>query len=185
MGYGVSACATCDGFFFKDKKVLVVGGGDSAIEEATFLTKFASSVTILHRRDELRASKIMQDRAIANPKIDFAWNTSVLEMIGDPNTTGLTSAIVKDTVTGEKREIKCDGLFLGIGHIQNSELFKGVLELDETGYIITQSDSSKTNIEGVFAAGDIKDSVYRQAITAAGSGCIAAIDAEKYLETLH
>jgi thioredoxin reductase (NADPH) len=184
MGYGVSACATCDGFFYKDKNVLVVGGGDSAIEEATFLTKFASSVTILHRRDELRASKIMQDRVFNNSKINVVWNTSVLEMIGEQDTGGLTSVLVEDTVTGETREIKCDGIFLGIGHKPNSELFKNVLELDKTGYIITQPDSSKTNIEGVFAAGDIKDSVYRQAITAAGSGCMAAIDAEKYLETL-
>ncbi|MBC8197324.1 MAG: thioredoxin-disulfide reductase [Candidatus Marinimicrobia bacterium] len=184
MGYGVSACATCDGFFYKNKNVLVVGGGDSAIEEATFLTKFASSVTILHRRDELRASKIMQDRVFNNPKISVEWNTSVLEMIGEPDSGGLTSVRVENTVTGETREIKCDGIFLGIGHKPNSELFKDVLELDKTGYIITRPDSSKTNIEGVFAAGDIKDSVYRQAITASGSGCMAAIDAEKYLETL-
>jgi len=184
MGYGVSACATCDGFFFKDKKVLVVGGGDSAIEEATFLTKFASSVTIVHRREELRASKIMQNRAFENPKINFAWNTTVVEMLGDPNEGGLTGIIAEDTKTAEHREIKCDGVFLGIGHKPNSELFKNTLELDDTGYILTQADSTKTNVEGVFAAGDIKDSVYRQAITAAGSGCMAAIDAEKYLETL-
>jgi thioredoxin reductase (NADPH) len=183
MGYGVSACATCDGFFFKDKKVLVVGGGDSAIEEATFLTKFASSVTIVHRREELRASKIMQDRAFENSKIDFAWNTAVVEMLGDPNDGGLTGVIAEDSQSGEQREINCDGVFLGIGHRPNSELFKDTLELDDTGYILTQADSTKTNVEGVFAAGDIKDSVYRQAITAAGSGCMAAIDAEKYLET--
>ena len=185
MGYGVSACATCDGFFFKDKKVFVVGGGDSAIEEATFLTKFASTVTILHRREELRASKIMQNRAFDNPKIDFMWNTTIVEMLGDPDKGGLTSVIVEDTLTGEQRKESCDGVFLGIGHKPNSELFKDVLTLDQTGYIKTQPDSTKTNIDGVFAAGDIMDSVYRQAITAAGSGCKAAIDAERYLESIY
>lgn len=184
MGYGVSACATCDGFFYKDKSVLVIGGGDSAIEEATFLTKFASSVTIVHRRDELRASKIMRDRAINNPKINFEWNTAVVEMLGEPDKGGLVGIIAEDTITGNQREIKCDGVFLGIGHKPNSDLFKDILDLDETGYILTQPDSTKTNIEGVFAAGDIKDSIYRQAITAAGSGCMAAIDAEKYLESI-
>ncbi len=184
MGYGVSACATCDGFFFKDKNVFVVGGGDSAIEEATFLTKFASSVTIVHRRDELRASKIMQDRAFDNPKIDFMWNTSIVEMIGEPDETGLTGVMVKDTTSGVIREEKCDGVFLGIGHKPNSDLFKDSLKMDETGYLITEPGSTKTNIEGVFAAGDIMDSVYRQAITAAGSGCKAAMDAERYLESL-
>jgi len=184
MGYGVSACATCDGFFFKDKKVFVVGGGDSAVEEATFLTKFASSVTIVHRRDELRASKIMQDRAFDNPKINFMWNSSIVEMIGEPDETGLTGVMVKDTTSEVIREEKCDGVFLGIGHKPNSELFKDSLKMDETGYLITEPGSTKTNIEGVFAAGDIMDSVYRQAITAAGSGCKAAIDAERYLESL-
>ena len=184
MGYGVSACATCDGFFFKDKKVFVVGGGDSAVEEATFLTKFASSVTIVHRRDELRASKIMQDRAFDNPKINFMWNSSIVEMIGEPDETGLTGVMVKDTISGVIREEKCNGVFLGIGHKPNSDLFKDSLKMDETGYLITEPGSTKTNIEGVFAAGDIMDSVYRQAITAAGSGCKAAIDAERYLESL-
>ncbi len=184
MGYGVSACATCDGFFFKDKKVFVVGGGDSAIEEASFLTKFASSVTIIHRRSELRASKIMQDRAFENPKIDFMWNTSIIEMLGEPDENGLVGVIVKDTQTGKQRKEDCDGVFLGIGHKPNSELFNNIIKLDETGYIITESGSTKTNIDGVFAAGDIMDSVYRQAITAAGSGCKAAIDAERYLENI-
>ena len=182
MGYGVSACATCDGFFFKDKKVFVVGGGDSAMEEATFLTKFASSVTIIHRRDELRASKIMQDKAKNNKKIDFIWNSSVIDMLGDPDRNGLESVILKDTITNEEREEKCDGLFLGIGHLPNSSLFNNQIKLNDKGYIITDPNSTKTSIEGVFASGDIMDPVYKQAITAAGTGCMAALDAEKYLE---
>tara|TARA_B100002052_G_scaffold263371_1_gene258467 strand:- start:3329 stop:4252 length:924 start_codon:yes stop_codon:yes gene_type:complete len=182
MGYGVSACATCDAFFFKDKKVYVVGGGDSAMEEAMFLTKFASSVTIIHRRDTLRASKIMQEKALANKKIDVMWNSSVIDMIGDPNDGGLKSIIVENRITKEKKDYVCDGLFLGIGHNPNSELFVDNLELDDKGYIITSAKSTQTSIEGVFAAGDIMDPTYRQAITAAGSGCMAALDVEKFLE---
>ena len=182
MGYGVSACATCDGFFFKDKKVVVVGGGDSAMEEAIFLTKFASKVIIVHRRDEFRASKIMQDRALNNPKIDVVWNTTVEELIGEPNEAGLTSLVVKNIKTNDANIIPCDGLFLAIGHKPNSDLFNGILDLDENGYIITKPNSSKTSIPGIFASGDIQDTVYRQAITAAGSGCMAALDAEHFIE---
>ena len=185
MGHGVSACATCDGFFFKDKKVLVVGVVDSAMEEATFLTKFASSVSILHRRDEFRASKIMQERALNNPKIDVMWNTTVLDMMGDPQNGGLTGAKIQDTVTGETSDIDCDGLFLAIGHKPNSNIFNGLLKMDEKGYIITKPDSTQTSVEGVFASGDIQDTIYRQAVTAAGSGCMAAIEAERYLESRH
>ncbi len=182
MGYGVSACATCDGFFFKDKKVLIVGGGDSAMEEATFLTKFASSVSIVHRRDEFRASKIMQDRALNNPKIDVIWNSSIVEMLGDPKDKGLTGVILKNTVSGETSELLCDGVFIAIGHTPNSQLFKDKLDLDDKGYILTGAKNTKTSVPGVFASGDIQDTVYRQAITAAGSGCMAALDAEHFLE---
>ena len=182
MGYGVSACATCDAFFFKDKEVLVVGGGDSAMEEATYLTKFCSKVTLVHRRDSFRASKIMIDRALSNDKIDVMWNSSIVEMMGDPNKNGLESVLIKDTVTGKEYEHKCDGVFLGIGHKPNSDLFSSSLNLDESGYIITEPDSTQTSIKGVFAAGDIQDHVYRQAITAAGSGCMAAIEVERFLE---
>ncbi len=184
MGYGVSACATCDAFFFKDKKVFVVGGGDSAMEEAIFLTKFASSVTIVHRRDEFRASKIMQERAFSNDKIDILWNSEVIDLIGDKSKNGLESVIIKDVITNKEKVYHVDGLFLGIGHSPNSEIFKDYLDLDEKGYIITSPDTSKTSIEGVFASGDIQDQRYMQAITAAGSGCMAAIDAEHYLESL-
>ena len=185
MGYGVSACATCDGFFFKDKRVFVIGGGDSAMEEATFLTKFASSVTIVHRKSEFRASKIMQDKALSNDKINVIWNSSVEDLIGEPNDKGLEKVILKNTLNGELSEHAVDGMFLGIGHIPNSHIFKNFLDLDDQGYILTKSDSTKTSLDGVFACGDIQDKNYMQAITDAGSGCMAAIDAEKFLETLH
>ena len=185
MGFGVSACATCDGFFYKEKEILVIGGGDSAMEEATYLTRFASKVTIVHRRDEFRASKIMQDRALAHPKIDVLWNSGVEEMLGDPQNGGLTGVRLKHTVTGEITERACDGVFVAIGHIPNSKLVSEQLDLDDKGYILTKADSSKTSIEGVFAAGDIQDTVYKQAVTAAGSGCMAALDAEHYLDNLN
>ena len=181
MGYGVSACATCDGFFYKDKKVLVVGGGDSALEEALFLTKFASEVWVVHRRDEFRASKILQDRAAKNSKINVHWN-SVITHINGSVETGVTSAMLKDTVSGEMRQADCEGIFLAIGHNPNTSMFKGVLDMDKKGYLITKNGSTETNIPGVFAAGDVQDHVYRQAVTAAGSGCAAALDAERFLE---
>tara|TARA_B100002052_G_C15886793_1_gene601969 strand:+ start:4400 stop:5326 length:927 start_codon:yes stop_codon:yes gene_type:complete len=184
MGHGVSACATCDGFFFKDKEVVVVGGGDSAMEEATFLTKFASKVTIVHRKDQFRASKIMQKRVFDNPKIEILWNHQVVDMIGEPDKGGLEKAILKNQ-DGENVEFKCDGLFLAIGHKPNSDFLDNQVLLDETGYIITEPDSTATSIKGVYACGDIQDTVYRQAITAAGSGCMSAIEVERYLETLH
>ncbi len=182
MGYGVSACATCDGFFFKEKKVLIVGGGDSAMEEAIFLTKFASSVSIVHRRDEFRASKIMQERALNNPKIDVIWNSTIESMVGDPQNGGLTGVVLKDTLSGETSELECDGVFIAIGHTPNSDLFRGKLDLDDKGYILTGADNTHTSVDGVFASGDIQDTVYRQAVTAAGSGCMAALDAEHFLE---
>ena len=183
MGHGVSACATCDGFFFKDKKVLVIGGGDSAMEEANFLTKFAAEVQIVHRRDALRASKIMQDRIMDNPKITIQWNT-IIEDIEGNETDGVRSVRLRDIRTDEVRQEPCDGVFLAIGHVPNTELFDAVLDLDDQKYIRTVDASSRTSIAGVFACGDVQDHVYRQAITAAGTGCMAAMDAEKYLESL-
>jgi thioredoxin reductase (NADPH) len=179
IGYGVSTCATCDGFFFRDREIAVIGGGDSAIEEAMFLTKFASKVTIIHRRDELRASKIMQDRAFANPKIEFLWNHTVTEIHGD---TALESITVEDINSGADQQLRVDGLFIAIGHRPNTDIFVGQLDLADTGYLVTLADSTRTGIEGVFACGDVQDDYYRQAITAAGSGCMAAIDAERWLE---
>lgn len=183
MGYGLSTCATCDGFFFRGHNIGVVGGGDSAVEEANFLTKFADKVTLIVRRDELRASKIMQDRAMNNPKIEIMWNTSVTDLIGDEKLAG---ADIVNNVTGETSTLDITGLFIAIGHKPNTDLFRGVLDMDEsTGYLITRPDSTYTNVPGVFACGDVKDSVYRQAITAAGSGCMAALDAERWLEDQH
>lgn len=180
-GRGVSWCATCDGFFFRDQDIAVIGGGDSAIEEATFLTKFAKSVTIVHRRDELRASKIMADRALANEKIRFAWNSEVAQIHGDEKLSGLT---LRDTQTGETRELAVTGMFVAIGHDPRNELVKGVVELDDAGYVLVDGRSTRTNVPGVFAAGDLVDHTYRQAITAAGTGCSAALDAEHYLAAL-
>ncbi len=185
MGFGVSACATCDGFFFKDKEALVVGGGDTAMEEATFLTKFCRKVTIVHRRDQLRASKIMQDRALKNAKIGFIWDSTIDEIYGQPDKTGVTGARLRNIKTGATTDVKTDAVFMAIGHKPNTELFKGRLEMDETGYLIVKPGATYTNIEGVFAAGDVADHVYRQAITAAGTGCMAAIDAERWLEAHH
>ena len=182
MGHGVSACATCDGFFFKDKELAVVGGGDTAMEEATFLTKFADKVTVVHRRDALRASKIMQDRAVKNPKIGFIWDTVVDEVYGDPKAGGVTGVRLKNLKTGKSEDFKTDGLFIAIGHEPNTKLFVGQLDLDPAGYIVTH-DGTKTNVVGVFACGDVQDHVYRQAVTAAGTGCMAAIDTERFLES--
>jgi thioredoxin reductase (NADPH) len=181
MGYGVSACATCDGAFFKNKEAIVVGGGDTAMEEATFLTRFCTKVTIVHRRDTLRASKIMQDRARKNPKISFIWDSTVEEILGEQK-NGVTSVKLKNLKTGKVTNMKTDALFVAIGHSPNSALFKGQLEMDAIGYLVVKSGSTYTDIDGVFAAGDVVDSVYRQAVTAAGTGCMAAIDAERWLE---
>ena len=181
MGNGVSACATCDGFFYKDKKVVVVGGGDSAMEEATFLTKFASEVIIIHRRDEFRASKIMVERAIKNPKISIKYNSIVKNIIGTKD-FGVESIEIEDVKSKTTSVFNCDGVFMAIGHVPNTKIFNGSLSLDENGYIKTMPDSTHTNIAGVFACGDVQDSIYKQAVTAAGSGCMAALDAEKWLE---
>lgn len=180
-GHGVSWCATCDGFFFKDQDIAVVGGGDSAVEEATFLTRFARSVTIIHRRDELRASKIMADRALRDPKIVFAWNSEVTAIHGDTRLSGVT---LRDTATGQTRELAITGLFIAIGHDPRSDLIKGQVDLDQSGYAVVEQPSTRTNLDGVFACGDLVDHTYRQAITAAGSGCAAALDAERHLAEL-
>jgi thioredoxin reductase (NADPH) len=182
IGHGVSTCATCDGFFFRGQDIAVVGGGDSAVEEATFLTKFASKVYLIHRRSELRASKIMQDRALSNPKIHMVWNSTVSEVYGEQQLEGVQ---LTDTVTGASSRLDVTGLFIAIGHRPNTDLFRGVLAMEDTGYLITEPGSTRTDVPGVFACGDVQDHTYRQAITAAGSGCMAAIDCERYLESVH
>jgi thioredoxin reductase (NADPH) len=179
MGHGVSACATCDGFFFQNVPVAVIGGGDSAVEEATFLTKFASRVILIHRRDKLRASKIMQDRAFRNPKLELLWNSEVVDVLGDGKVSGLR---VKNVETGALTDLDVSGLFLAIGHVPNTKVFRGQLDMNEAGYLITRPNSTYTSVPGVFAAGDVADHVYRQAVTAAGTGCMAALDAERWLE---
>jgi thioredoxin reductase (NADPH) len=181
-GHGVSWCATCDGFFFRDQEIAVVGGGDSALEEATFLTRFAKQVTLVHRRDELRASKVMQERAEADPKITFAWNSAVEEVLGEGKASGLR---LRDTVTGQTRDLPVTGVFIAIGHDPRSELVRGQVDLDDSGYVLVQGRTTLTNLPGVFACGDLVDHTYRQAITAAGSGCAAALDAERHLAALH
>ncbi len=182
LGHGLSTCATCDGFFFRGQQIAVVGGGDSAMEEAIFLTRFAEKVTVIHRRDSLRASKIMQERAFANPKIEFVWDTVVEDLVG---TDRLEGAVLKNLKTGETSTLAVTGMFVAIGHRPNTDLFTGVLDMDENGYLITAAGSTATNVDGVFACGDVQDHEYRQAITAAGSGCMAAIDAERWLESQH
>jgi thioredoxin reductase (NADPH) len=179
-GHGVSACATCDGFFFQGKTIAVVGGGDSAVEEATFLTKFASKVWLIHRRDSLRASKIMQDRLFANPKVEPIWNTEVVDVLGDDHVTGV---VLHDRLTGDRRTLDLDGFFLAIGHSPNTAAFADQLATDDQGYLVTEPRSTRTSVEGVFAAGDVQDHVYRQAITAAGSGCAAALECERWVES--
>jgi thioredoxin reductase (NADPH) len=180
-GYGVSACATCDGFFYKGKRVAVIGGGNTAVEEALFLTNFASKVTVVHRRDSFRAEKILQERLFKSPKIEVAWNTVLEEVLGADDPRSVTGAVLRNVVTGEKSKIALDGVFVAIGHSPATELFKGQLEITPSGYLITAPDSTRTSIPGVFAAGDVKDEVFRQAVTAAGMGCMAALEAERYL----
>ena len=182
LSRGVSTCATCDGFFFRGQEIAVIGGGDSALEEAMFLTKFGETVTVVHRRKELRASKIMQDRAFKNPKIKFVWDSVVTDIAGDTKVDGLH---LRNVVSGEESFLPVTGVFVAIGHVPNTKLFEGVLDMDENGYLVTATGSTATNIPGVFAAGDVQDHVYRQAITAAGTGCMAAIDAERWLESTH
>ncbi len=184
-GFGVSACATCDGFFYRGRDVAVVGGGNSAVEEALFLTNFANSVTLIHRRDSLRAEKIGQDRLFAHPKVKVIWNAGVDEVLGDPQHGGVTGLRLKNTLNGDLSEIKVDGLFVAIGHDPATEIFKGQIDMDAGGYILTKPDSTATNIPGVFAAGDVKDKVYRQAVTAAGMGCMAALEADRYIAAHH
>jgi len=183
MGTGVSACATCDGFFFREREVVVVGGGNTAAEEAIFLTNFATRVTVVHRRAELRAEKILQDRLFANPKIAFAWDSVVDEILGTDNPPGVTGVRVRNVKTGEMRDIPADGVFIAIGHTPNTELFAGQLEMDGEGYILTAPDSTATSVAGVFAAGDVQDKIFRQAVTAAGTGCMGALEAERFLVT--
>ncbi len=180
-GFGVSACATCDGFFYRGRPVAVIGGGNTAVEEALYLTNFASKVTLIHRRDELRAEKIMQDRLFRNEKIDVKWDTVLDEVVGTDNPPGVTGAKLKNIKTGESDDLTVDGVFIAIGHDPNTKVFQGILDMDEEGYLVTAPDSTATNIPGVFAAGDVKDKVYRQAITAAGMGCMAALEAEKFI----
>jgi thioredoxin reductase (NADPH) len=179
IGHGLSTCATCDGFFFRNHEIAVVGGGDSALEEALFLTKFADKVTVIHRRGELRASKIMQERALKNDKIEFLWHSTVTEIRGETKLEGIE---VEDVRTGERSNLDVTGLFVAIGHRPNTDLFRGILDMEDTGYLVTEPGSTRTNVPGIFACGDVQDHTYRQAITAAGSGCMAAIDAERWLE---
>ncbi|MBJ7534359.1 thioredoxin-disulfide reductase [Rhodomicrobium vannielii ATCC 17100] len=183
-GYGVSACATCDGFFYRGKDVLVIGGGNTAVEEALFLTKFAKSVTVAHRRDSFRAEKILQNRLFSNPKVKVLWNTVLDEVVGNDNPKAVTGARLRDTVTGEATLLPMDGIFIAIGHAPATEIFKGQLETTSGGYLVTAAKSTATNVAGVFAAGDVTDDIYRQAVTAAGMGCMAALDAERYLASL-
>ena len=184
QGYGVSACATCDGFFFKEKKVAVIGGGNSAVEEALYLTNFASKVYLVHRRDELRAEKILQDRLFKNEKVECVWDSELKEIVGDDDPLNVKSINIKNTKTNETSSIELDGVFVAIGHDPATQIFRDQVEMDEDGYIITKPDSTLTNVEGVYAAGDVKDKIYRQAVTAAGMGCMAALEAEKYLAEL-
>lgn len=183
IGHGVSACATCDGFFFRDKEVIVVGGGDSAMEEALFLARLVSKVTIIHRRDQFRASKIMSDRVLQHPKITVTWNSVVEEILGDPDTTGVTGLRIKNVLSGERENISCSGVFIAIGHKPNTSLFEGILDIDKNGYLVTKPGSTHTSVEGIFACGEVQDNTYRQVIVSAGSGSMAAIDAEHWLES--